>query len=482
MKKKLLIFTASLFALLGIGTFAGYSWLTARFEKDAVIAQVEQWWDCRATLESSTVNLLSTPATVELRGLKLAISDDEVTKPYAQRSAFPEDQALLVAEHATLSVTLKDLLSRRYNIEKLHISNLRLRTEIDTEGDSTLDMMFDSPEDESEPLPAEQVQTKRPLNALAANISSEPPQTGDPAKPKKKRTKKRKKDKEPFKASDLGLALQVQEASVNNGSFEIVDFKNQTHMTLSNIALTLSDIDVDPNNLAAHNRSNLKFAGDIKTAKTDSTEVTANFNVQGDGVFHPFAPDTGLWFPDLGLNILIKKGSSFGGAPLETQMREKDMKKMREYGLDLTGLAMGGVLQDDLVTQIHAIGSKMIIGRDTHLIFPDYGITLLQKSWINAAEDDHRLNGRFTANPELSQRVLSGAQAKLGEKYGDTVAALAQATINATFMDEQKRLIIPIKSRGPLSKPDVSLDGTIGDITDSLKSAGKSLLEGLLNN
>lgn len=487
MKKKLLIFTSSLIALLGIATFAGYSWLAGRFEKEAIITQVEQWWDCRATLESSTVNLLASPATVELRGLKLAPSDDEVAKPCAQRNAFPEEAALLVAEHATLSVSLQDLLSRRYRIEKLHLTNIHVRTEIDSEGDSSLDMMFDSPESPSDADPSSpQAQVKRVFHAFAASagIPNEPPQTGAPVKPGKKKKKGPKKKKEPFKASDLGLALQVQEASVSGGSFDIVDLKNQTRTKLGNIALTLSDIDVDPNNLAEHNRSNIKFTGDIKTAKMEAgvDNVTADFNVQGDGVFHPFAHDTGLWFPDLGLNILIKKGSSLGGAPLETQMREKDLKKMRDYGLDLTGLAMGGILQEDLITQIHAIGSKMIIGRDTHLIFPDYSITLLQKSWINAAEDDHKLNGKFTANPALSERVLSGARSKLGEKYGETIASLAEATINATFMDEQKRLIIPIRSRGSLSKPDVSLDGSIGNITDTLKNTGKSLLDSLLNN
>jgi|GEM_PF-2394341 len=491
MKKKLLIILSGLVVLTAAGLFSGYRWLAGRFEKDAVIAQMEIWWNCRATLDSSTVNLLTTPATVELKGLKLAPRDGDVAKPLAERGPFPDQAVLFSADQATLSVTLQDLLSRRYNIEELAISKLNVRTDINEEGDSSLDLMFDSPPDIIEPEPV----------ATSGSAGSEPPKTGEhvaetPVKAEKKKEKKvtqsadagseeqteESEDDEPFKASDLGMALQVKKASINEATLEMVDHKNDTHVTLSNVQLTLSNIDVNPANLSAQNRCDIAFDGGIEVTKLKSPEVMANFRVLGSGTWNPFDPATGVWFPDLHLDVTVKKDSQLGGDPLESQMREKDMKKMKDYGLDLSGLAIGGILQEDLVTGIHAMGSKLIIGKDTDLVFPDYRIQLAQKSWINASEDEHRLNGKLTASSELSDKILSGAEKKLGEKYGETMAALAQATVQATLMDEEKRLVLPFRSKGKLSKPDVSLDTAISDIADSLKNAGKSLLDSLLGN
>lgn len=483
MKKKVLIILSVLFVALVAAAFSGHAWLVGRFKKEALVAEMEAAWNCRAHIESSTVSLFSNPAKVEITGIKLAPSDGESGKPLSARSAFPSDAALVTAETATLTVTLQDLISKRFNIKELHLDTVNVGTVITEDGISSLDVMFKSPKD----LAEISTQAAPPLemhSGSTGNPAPSAPQEDAPKSPKPKDAAKSKAKeevlKEPFKAQDLSLALVVDKASISNGHIQVKDLGKQTQTVIENLNISLKEIDVDPVNLAKHNLCKLSFEGSIHVEEYAVGKTIAKFSTLGDGVLEPFDPTTGIWKPDLDLNVTVKKGGLMGGEPLEEQLGKKDREKIKEYGIDLDGLAIGGVLQEDLVTRIHAVGSKLIIKQDTVLLFPEYAITLLDTSWVNAPENNHILRGKLTVSTERTQRILSGAEKKLGERYGDSVASLAQATVNATLLDEQKRLNLPFKSRGELSKPKVSLDTAMDSIKDNLKDAGRSLLKGLL--
>jgi hypothetical protein len=491
MNKKLLITFSSLLVLVIGAGLAGRAWLLGRFEKDAVIQQMESAWNCRAYLDHTSASLLSSPARVEFHGLKLALRDSEVAKPLNQRAPFVPESALLSVDKVSLAVSLQDLINGSLNVKELHLAGVNLRTVVDEEGESTLDVLFDSPQElaaaaQVPPSPATPIPVSASLASAPASeapvvtpsITSEAGKGKGGSLPKKRKVKEEKK---PFMASDLGLALQVQVASVEQGRMEIVDRQSGTRTLLENVSLALKNIDVDPGNLAQHNHSDFDFAGKIGVDKPADKLQVASFEVSGNGSLEPFEAKTGLWSPDLDLAVLIKKGGLLSGAPLSSQMRPKDLEKLKDSGLDLSGLAIGGVLLEDASTEIHAVrGSKLIVKKDTILAFPQYEIAMLESSWINAPEDQHITRGRLVASPELTASMLEGARKTLVDKVGESLADLALTAISATLLDEQKRLVIPFKSRGSLAKPEVSLDTAFAGATDALKDAGKSLLEGLL--
>lgn len=43
--------------------------------------------------------------------------------------------------------------------------------------------------------------------------------------------------------------------------------------------------------------------------------------------------------------------------------------------------------------------------------------------------------------------------------------------MGSTLMDSEKRLVLPFKAKGPMSKPDVQLDTVLNDIKDLLKDS-----------
>jgi hypothetical protein len=68
-----------------------------------------------------------------------------------------------------------------------------------------------------------------------------------------------------FHADALGLAIIVKEAGIENGSMFIHNraSSSKTKTRIDNLHFLLSDIDVDPADLAAHNRVNLNLSAHI---------------------------------------------------------------------------------------------------------------------------------------------------------------------------------------------------------------------------
>jgi hypothetical protein len=280
----------------------------------------------------------------------------------------------------------------------------------------------------------------------------------------------------------MRVSLTVEEAGVQNANIEIISRKNGMRISLENVRFALTGIDVIPSDLANHNRCGFSFEGGIRVEQKGQKAPISDFNLVGNGSLRPFEISTGEWSPDLNLEVTIKKGGLIGGTLLAEQLDKKDLKKLTDYGLELGDIALGGVLQEDANTKVHHVRGRTFMKQDTRLVFPQYEITLLDKSWFNAQQDSHLVRAKLVVNQELSARVLEGAKTTLGAKYGESLASLGIGVLGTTLMDDQKRITLPFKSKGSLSKPDVDMDTLLNDVKDLLKDAGKSLLQGLLGN
>ncbi|HEY2574162.1 MAG TPA: hypothetical protein VGH65_08835, partial [Verrucomicrobiaceae bacterium] len=290
-----------------------------------------------------------------------------------------------------------------------------------------------------------------------------------------------KKEHKPFKASDLKLALEANEVSVENAHIDLLDRRQMTHLLFDRVKIALKALDVTPDDLAHHNTCNLELGGSIRLEKTDVSQVLVNCSLEGTGIIKPFDPESGEWFPDYAVELTIAKGSLLGGTLIKDQMRGKDAEKLAEYGIDLGDLALGGVLGQDASTEVHLAKGKLIVKKDTRLNFPQYEIALSGGSWFNSGADSHIARGELVVSQEVSASILEQAQKKLAEKYGDTIASLACQAVVTVLEDDQKRMVIKFKSRGSLSKPEISWDNPLNDLKDLMKDAGASLLNGILN-
>ncbi len=557
MKKKVLIFLGIVVVLLGAVCVGAYAWVVGRLKKEALIAQMEAEWDCRAHLDAVEVSLLSSPATVKLVGLKLIPRDDEVEKPLEQRAGMKDEDVLVRAKEAILSIDLIDLIKGTLRIDRLHLEGVQVRTVIDEYGDSSLDDLFDDPNEVDEyeeveveievpedhpdaqpappapaapsssppapapapaPVPAPSpapappappsvsqptpapVPTPVPPAAPAPAPASDSPgasATVTPPRPvakssskkpgmktiKVKKKRKKKRTRKPWYASQMKVNLAIKEISVSDSRFEQLDLEKSTHLLFDKLNVTFTDIDVVPADLATHNSCDFKMSTALSVAKLNPKQVNADFTVEASGRVQPFEATTGLWSPDMTLDVLLKKGGLLGGIPLEQQLAKKDRKKIDEYGISLDGIAIGGVLQEDVTTRIHVVrGNKLILNQDIRLPFPTYEITMTEKSWVNAVEDAINARAQLLVNQEMSARIVADAKKVLAKEIGKSeVVDLAVDFISSTLMDDQKRLALSFRIKGLMSKPDVGLETVFTDMKEKLKDAGMSILKGLLD-
>jgi hypothetical protein len=479
MKKKALIVLTGLVVLLLGGGFAVQSWIKGRLQKEALVAKMEEAWNCRAHLDDTTVSLFSSPASVNLIGLKLAPRDAEVGKPLAERAALAPEAALITARNVVLSIQLGDLLAGTLNVERLELEALNVRNVVDTEGHSSLGAMFKSPQ-------APKTPNDPPATVTGTGGSEVPRESKDTAHVQAAKPHKEKgtaaDEHSPIKASDLRINLAVKTAGISNGRFESIDLKGGTKSVIDQLKIELTDIDVAPGDLANHNQCKFGLAANVAVEKSDPKSQFADFNLTGSGTVAPFDAKTGEWNPDIDLSLTMLQGGLIGGAPLSKQMGKKDIDRLDEYGVHLGDIAVGGMLKKDATTRVHLLpGGKMIIKQDTSFAFEDYEMLLAEKSWFNPTQDQHSARATLTVSEELSARILEDAKKSLSEKYGETLADIAVAAVKVALMKDDK-IVIPFKAKGPMSKPDVSLDNILQDIGDILKSAGKSFLDGLFKD
>ncbi len=471
MKKKVLYVLGVIVVLALGGVFGGQAWLKSRFEKEALITQIEQHLNCRVQIDGSSASILSSPAKVELRGIKFAPRDEEVEKPPRQRVKLDENLVAVSAARAVLTVELSDLLNGKVNIKQLKFEDVQVRGGIDREGRNSLQPMFVSPrkvkKNDSDPVKPTEPETSDPVTVKVPHEKKDP-------------VAKNEEEERPFHAGDLPLSVLVALAGVSNAQMDITDEMHGTRMMIDNIRFELKDMDVNPADLAKHNRCLIEYSGQILLKKTGVAMPLMDFAFSGDGTLKPFDVQSGEWNPDVWLRAKLQKGAVLGGTPLKEQMRENDAKKLKDYGLDLGDIALGGVLGEDADTEIHRVRDKLIVKKDMRLVFPQYEITLADGSWFNGHEDAHRANGMLLVNADVSANILSQSQKALAVKYGDTIASLAMSLLNTALLDDKKRLVLKFKSRGKLSQPEVSLDNVLNDIKDLLKETGAGLLNDLL--
>ncbi len=476
MKKKLLRILAIVLFLVA-GTMIGLrTWVSEWVSRGRLIAEMEKGWNCRADIASVSLSLFHFPALVQIRGLRLAPWNDEVTKPLDSRAPIDPAEVLLSAGTIDLTISLGDLIYRRAVIQRLHIEDFNLRDEEDVVAggkkdephEGLLDLLFSSPDEfesvEVKPVPRnpkESASVPAGLNrarmglfhsgmlapatvavtAVGVEVSQASPElargSGEELAVKKRKKKRTKKDHEhkPFKASDLIMALAAEEVSVGNAHIDLLERRTvldkdggiaerrERRTVFDRVNVVLTDLDVAPDDLAKHNRCSLQLEGSItldqKITAGEEPPVSKRlvcFDVTGSGFIRPFDAKSGEWDPDSTIKANIRKGAILGGVPLKEALRKKDMKKLGEWGIDFGEVSLGGVLGEDATADVHYYrGGKLIVKGDTRLVFPDYEVTLRDGSWFNTHEDEHRATCALLIGPALSKRLLSQVKMHVAE-------------------------------------------------------------------
>jgi hypothetical protein len=435
--KKLLRLSLILLIVLGLllaGSLVGFSWWVMRkMGPEIWVTQMEANTNCRMHIEEAKLSLFSKPAQLSFKGVLIAPRDAEVGKPLAERAPLSAKSVPILIPEIVLEVKLEDLLNRRLFVEKLRILSPAVTETQDAQGKSSLEALFKKPKPEESKTSAS--------SALPLNEASTPPSQNSAHSPS-----------EPASESNARFSFAVSNAEIEDGSLTILS--SGSTVQIRDLDFTLTGIDIDPRDLANHNRmtakisSQIQVTGQARIGGVKRPAELANLNLSGEGSIVPIDPNTGDWMPTSVLKLTLAQGSTLAGHITMGDAAGKEMKKLMEYGIDLTPVRVGGPLQQAAVVEGIYRNNRFWLRADTLFSFPEYEISIEKKSWIDNSQDSHEMEFRLSCGPELQDRLQKGmSQAQLGEK-------ITKGLMKA-LADERGRLTFDIESGGSLSDPKI---------------------------
>lgn len=446
--KKLLYLLAILCVVGVAGVGATSWWIMQKMGPEIWVEQAEKNWNCRAHIDNAQLSLMTKPATLKFKGVKLAPRDLEVGKPYASRAPIADNDVLISVPEITLEVKLDDLLNRRLFVEHLRIIEPHVREVQDDQGKSSLEALFKKP---------------GTVEAAEATPKTEP-------KPPAVESKAAEKTSPAF-------TFAMQSASLEKGRFDITS--GTTQVAIQNLNFSLTGVDVDPKDLANHNKIQAKLSSQIdvtglaKIQGVKQPAQLAKLTLSGEGDIMPYHPQTGVWRPATNLVLTLAKDSVLAGHLTIGDAAGKNLKKLEEYGIDLAPVRIGGPLMEDAIVSGIFVEDRFITRTQTRFVFPEYDVSIEPKSWVNSAQDRHEIELKLSCGPTLQTRLEQGiANAKLGE-------SLTRGVVKA-LADERGRMTFDLESTGSLSDPKVKpkVDRVFKNL---LRGEGVGdLLEGLL--
>jgi len=435
----------------GVALAGGVWWAKGQLSREAVERQLQAVCGGRVSLGASELEVWGSPTRWRLRDLKVFATVGRDGKAEA-----PTEPVVSLRE-AVLEVSLGSLMSGTLDVQRLNLDGLSVEEYVSPEGVSDLKLVMAKPKAEAKPA-VEEVKEAEP-----------------------KVEKVQKAGAAEFKAEQLGFTLSVREARVSNGQLFIHNRVNKTKTRLEGLQFALTDIDVDPANLAGHNtvkmalEMKLTLEGRGKVAG-EMTDVTfAKLDVSGNGKMHPFEEKTGVWSPVSEWELSLAKGSVLAGYMTMGEASADAAKKMKDFGLDLSDLPMGGELLEAAVLKMAFSENRLLVREDARFQMPEYEVRMAKGSWVNSAEDAQDLVIRLVCGEELQRRLREGMlKSGLPEKMADSVVK--------AFLDETSgRLSFDVRAGGKMTRPDVkpawdkALERAIqgGAIEGLLKSIGK---------
>lgn len=410
--------------LLGVGLGIGSWWMMRKMGPDMWVRLAEEQWNCRMQIQDAELSLLSRPARLIFHEVKMAPRDGEVLKEPSVRHPMAEGLALIVIPKIVLEVKLDDLLNKRLFIEKLRLVSPSVQESQTAQGNSSLESLFKKPAG-SEGLPG--AIGAQPMNPVSAPEAKQ-------------------------EGAETDYAFAISTASLEEGSLMI---KNPSvQISIRNLNFSLTGIDVDAHHLAGHNQmrallsAHLEVSGMARIGGVMRPAEMANLDLTGESDIVPINPATGKWSPASLLKLTLAQGSVLAGHITMGDAAGKEMKKLMEYGVDLSPVKIGGTLLEPAVVQASFVNNRLTLSKDTRFAFPEYEVMIEGQSWFNSTQNQHDMDLRLACGAGLQARLQAGvSKAKLGE-------SIARGVIKA-LSDDRGRMTFDIESEGSLSDPKI---------------------------
>ena len=450
-------FTRILLILFGLGVLlalvaplGGVWWLRSYVNQERLTLETEKNINARVQLDDVNLSILSWPPSLRLSGIKIGPRDQYAGTPVAARP--PMQHAPVNIQMAYLELLPEGLWQRHFYPRILRIIGLDVTETVSPQDGSSLQKLFQPPPEKLAQMQQQEVPRAIPVQS--------PPVTAvpSPGQPAPALTTPPVSEQSP-PPQPSAERLSLQEISIEQAHFRVSNqgVDSQFKADISDFSLALTDIDIDPEDLTAHNRLHVRLAakavveGVAKIGGQSRQVRFADMTLHGEGDVNPVDPATRMWSPAADLNLIIDRGSSIGGNMTIGETAGQHLDKLMKYGIDLSAVRIGGMLAQDVRAHILYRQQSMRFLEDTQFALPDYEYTIKRDSWMDFAKDQQGMLTRLSCGDAMKQSLMQGIASR---GINRTLSKL----IVEGLSDSRGRLTFDLTITGSLSHPEVKPD------------------------
>ncbi|MFP6874735.1 MAG: hypothetical protein VCA55_14635 [Verrucomicrobiales bacterium] len=458
--RKILLRVAATLACLGIVALLVLSLIVSSFlDRDAVVGWLEEERNMRVDLGDIKVSLLG--GSIGLTGLMMSPRDEyaDAGSPVSSRPPAAGSQTRIIIRKMSVKVGLLNLLRRKLVINSVFVDGLEVSFLIERDGKPSLDPLFEEPEI---------VKGKPNADYHAEKKHSE----GEAAGNSQRKDTKGTIEIDGFSVSGIPLATSMESLKVSNAAVYIKIRKNKNRIHITELEASISNLDIDPENLSAHNSAYLEVDARIEVMDRDRLVHYARMSAGTQGNIEPFDSGTGLLNPELVINVTLRKNSEIMSLPIIDRLAST-LDKLRKAGLDVSALEGVLVVDNDASVRLGFRDSIVRSLAPWNVGLNGHQLLMKSGSWHNTGSDEHLINADLTFSRKVSDSALGRANKFLADLVGPDLA-LSVAELLFSPVTRKGRVYVPFVSSGDFNHPKVRPRVKLLDITDAIKGAAVS--------
>jgi hypothetical protein len=437
--KKILIGISVFFGLILAVLVVGLLSISSIVTPDFIVSQIESSLNARADLKKVNISLFSALSSVELENLSLHERDHFADNANLLKERKPSVNSILSVKKVDLKLNFLALLKRNFQLKSFLLIEPSVSIVLKENGNS-LTHLFQQPK----------------------LVAGQP----NPALEIKEDTTTADKSDKPFTVKSLPISANIDKVGMENGTIDIFIQKTLQKISLKNVNLLLTDIDIDPENLEKHNAVHLTANVNCSVLNSGGHE-TALFKILSKGSIAPFVPKTGLVNPSVNYNLTLKQGSYINGLSIMDAL-SGNLPVLSNAGIKLDGFSKKADLTSDVNVAINYFSSKITLLNQIIFPTPNYDLTLEKDNWIHLETNEHHFKGSVLASKVESDKTVNGVDSaiKAQMKQGNPLEIRNKILGNLIKND---RVNLPFTSSGNIKSPNVQLAVTLPSILDLAK-------------
>lgn len=416
----------------------------------ALVDRLEARLNARVEIGSVALGLFSLPARVEIRDVRFGERDVSADNAVKLKDRPALERSMLSASSLKLAASPWSLLVREFDITEMVIDQAGADIKVRETGSMNLSKLFRTPE-----IVAGKPNPNFKSKAIINSGSGEGAGLGEGAEP-------------PVVVDDVPFAASIKSFLLTGARAQTMFKKNGRFIDVSNLRFEVTDLDVDPANLATRNKGRVRLSGNLLIAKPEEKLEYASLNLIGEGEIIPFDPVTRAMNPTIKGRMTFVQPSSITYLPSLAKLNEK-LEDLKKVGIKI-GDKLGTSLDfpDQNWVDFEFVDGVFRTLTPLNARAQKIDVELQSGGYLNTRTNDHFYRVILVGNQSLSDRMRTQIEEKATMlPAGDSRDEFLKELMASFFLNSRFRPVCV--SSGDIGDPEVELENKLPDLGKYLK-------------